>query len=150
MVPELSVYLPNVPGQFSRVLKALAEADLNISGFSVDLSGALSVLRLLFRDADEAARAEIALGNYEYQTDKTQLLLLSRPHEPGELLRVAEVMSENGINVEYGYVAIGETETGEVLLAIKVEKGKVKLAIDRLSAKGIKDHSRIPSKPHNS
>lgn len=150
MVPEISVYLPNVPGQFSRVLKALAEDNLNISGFSVDLSGAISELHLLFGDAAEATRAKSALGRYQYETVERQLLLLSRPHAPGELLKVAEIMGANGINVEYGYVAIGETDSGEVLLAIKVEDGKVQLARERLQAQDIKDYDTIPAKPRRS
>jgi len=150
MVPEISVYLPNVPGQFSRVLKALASDNLNISGFSVDLQGAMSELRLLFRDAAEAARAQGALDKFQYYTVPSQLLLLSRPHEPGELLKVAEVLGKNGINVQYGYVAIGETESGEVLLAIRVEKDKEQLARDLLAAQGIKDYDAIPAKPHRS
>ena len=66
MIPEISVYLPNVPGQFSRVLKALANDELNLSGFSVDLSGAISLLRLLFKNTGEAERAKKILIQYNY------------------------------------------------------------------------------------
>lgn len=147
MLPELSVYLPNVPGQFSRVLKALASVDLNISGFSVELSGAISQLRLLFKDATEVARAKKALDDFHYETVKTQLLLLSIPDVPGELLKVVEVMGENGINVEYGYMTTGKTETGDVLFVLKVDGDKEQLAQDCLEANGIKDHDRIPNRP---
>jgi hypothetical protein len=144
VVPEVSVNLTNVPGQFSRVLKALATAQVNIRGFSVDQTGAISELRLLFTDAPEAERAEKALREYQYETSMRQLLVLSRPDMPGELLKVAEVLGDNSINIEYCYVALGQTETGEVLLAFRVSKGKAQLAADSLSAQGIQDHDRIP------
>jgi hypothetical protein len=147
MIPEVSVYLPNVPGQFSRVLKALASVDLNISGFSVDMSGAISELRLLFKDAIEEVRAKKALGDFHYETVERQLLLLAIPDAPGELLKVVEVMGENGINVEYGYVTTGKTETGDVLFVLKVDDGKAQLARDCLEAQGIKDHHSIPNRP---
>jgi hypothetical protein len=145
MLPEVSVYLPNVPGQFSRVLKALASVGLNISGFSVDMSGAISELRLLFKDATEVARARKALDDFHYENVERPLLLLSMPDEPGALLKVVEVIGENGINVEYGYMTTGRTETGDVLFVLKVDKGKAQLAQDCLEAKGIQDHNRIPT-----
>ncbi len=145
MLPEVSVYLPNVPGQFSRVLKALASADLSISGFSVDMLGAISELRLLFRDANEVARARKALDDFHYENVEQSLLLISMPDESGALLKVVEVMGGNGINVEYGYITTGRTETGEVLFVLKVDNGKAQLARESLEAKGIKDHDRIPS-----
>jgi len=145
MIPEISVYLPNVPGQFSRVLNALA--GVNIRGFSVDLAGAVSELHLLFTDTSAADKAKQELDRFQYEVVERQLLLLSTPDIPGELLKVAEIMAENSINVEYGYVAMGQTETGEVLFALKVADGKAQLAKGYLEAKGIKDHDTIPDVP---
>jgi hypothetical protein len=150
VVLEISVYLPNVPGQFSRVLNALAGAHVNIRGFSVDLSGAISELRLLFKDAAESDRAKNALREYQYETTERHLLLLSTPDEPGELLKVAETLGANDINLEYGYVALGQTEAGEVLFALKVDDGKAKIAVDCLAEQGIDDHDTIPDgDPHD-
>ena len=147
MVPEISVYLPNVPGQFSRVLKALAGVNASIRGFSVDLVGAVSELHLLFTDMSEAANAKKELSRFQYEVVERQLLLLSRPDRPGELLKVAEIMAANSINVEWGYVALGQTETGDVLFAVKVADGKAQLAKGYLEAAGIKDHDTIPDVP---
>jgi hypothetical protein len=144
MVPEISLYLPNIPGQFSRVLTALASAEVNIRGFSVDLGGATSQLRLLFQDGTEAERAVKALHRVPYETVERRLLLLSAPDEPGMLLKVADTMREQGINVEYGYVTLGQTEDGEVFFALKVDAEKAQLAIEHLKQRGIEDHDRIP------
>lgn len=144
MVTEISVYLPNIPGQFSKVLTALASAQVSIRGFSVDLSGAISLLRLLFSDPVEAERAAKALGDANYEPLSAQLLLLSRPDTPGELLKITDTLAENDINVEYGYVALGRTDGGDVLLALRVEPSKEKLARLCLKAKGIVDHDAIP------
>lgn len=146
MVREVSVYLPDVPGQFSRVLKALKDANVNIRGFSVDLAGAVSLLRLLFKNSTEAERASKALKEHAYETVERDLLLVSRPDEPGELLKVTDLIAENDINVEYGYVALGQTETGEVIFALKVDNGKANLAIACLEAAGIKNHDEIPDR----
>jgi hypothetical protein len=144
MVSEISVYLPNIPGQFSKVLRALARENVSIRGFSVDLLGATSQLRMLFSDPDETERAMQALADSNFEPSPTNLLLLARPDAPGELLKITEVMADNDINVEYGYVALGHTEKGEVLLALKVEDGKELNAISHLKAAGIADHDTIP------
>jgi hypothetical protein len=143
VIREISVYLPNIPGQFSKVLNALASADVNIRGFSVDLAGAISELRLLFQSPRQAEGAREALREY-FDTEESDLLLLSAADEPGELLRVTEILGQNDINVEYGYVALGHTEDGHVFFAIKVEKGKAHYAIDCLAEAGVPDHSELP------
>jgi|ERR1035437_349417 hypothetical protein len=144
MVPEISLYLPNVPGQFSRVLKALASADVNIRGFSVDLGGATSQLRLLFQDGAETERAVDALRAVPYETVERTLLLLSGPDEPGTLLRVADTLREQGVNLDYGYVTLGQTEDGAVFFALKVDAEKAQLAVECLKQQGFEDHDRIP------
>lgn len=144
VLPEITVYLPDVPGQFSRVLTALDEIDVNIRGFSVDLGGATSQLRLLFADKGEAERAKKALFAVPYEPIEKELLLLSAKDEPGTLLKVAMIMAENDINVEYGYVVLGTVIEDEVLFALKVPRDKSDLAIEKLAAKGITDHDHIP------
>lgn len=144
MVPEISLYLPNVPGQFSRVLTALADAEVNIRGFAVDLGGATSQLRLLFQDGAQAKRAVEAFRAVPYETVERSLLLLSGPDEPGTLLRVADTLREQGINLEYGYVTLGQTEAGAVFFALKVDDENAQLAIEFLRQRGFEDHDRIP------
>ena len=143
MITEISVYLPNIPGQFSKVLVVLADEGVNIRGFSIDRTGALSQLRLLPTDATEAERAEGALVRYGYKPISTELLLLSRPDTPEGLLSVTDVLAASNINVEYGYVVLGQTETEEVLLVLKVEEGKTALALACLAHRGITDYDRV-------
>lgn len=140
MVTEVSVYLPDIPGQFSRVLKALDDVHVSARGFSVDQGGALCQLHLLFTDATEAGRAKKALLGYNYEPTSAELLLLSCPDAPRALLRVTDVLAANDINVDYGYTVLGQTESGEVLFALKVADGEAALARNYLAAAGITDH----------
>ncbi len=143
MVAEISVQLPNIPGQFSRVLKALGHAQVSIRAFSVDQDGALSRLHLLFADAAEAERACEALEEYSYETFQTELLLLSCPDALGTLLRITDVLAGNNINVDYGYTVLGQTESGEVFFALKVADGRAAFALECLAAYGITEHNLV-------
>jgi hypothetical protein len=107
---------------------------------SVDLSGAISLLRLLFSDSEEAKRAAGTLKEFAYEPLSAQLLLVSCPDVAGELLKITDMLADHDINVEYGYVALGRTETGEVFLALKVARDKEELARTYLEAEGIQDH----------
>ncbi len=139
MVTEISVHLPNIPGQFSRVLKALDGAQVSVRGFSIDQAEALSQLRLLFSGATEAGKAKKALVEYHYEPIPAELLLLSCPDAPGELLRITAILAENDINVDYGYFILGQAKTGEVLLALKVADGQAELALKCLAAYEVKE-----------
>lgn len=141
MIREISLYLPNTPGQFARVLTAVAEANVNIRGFSVDLSGAYSKVHLLFEDV-EKAKAQLELWGYEIE--ETNVFALSMVDRPGELLRVAGLLGSRDVNIEYGYVTLGP-EAGEALVVLKTDK--VDLAKGLLAEKGIKDHDKIPHAP---
>lgn len=140
MLTEISVYLPNIPGQFSRVLGALSLADVSVRGFSVDRTGALSQLRLLFTDAPEVARAKEALSDYSYEPVLTEVLLLSYPDGTLGLLKITDALAENNINVDYAYPVLGQTAPGEVLCALKVEDGKAAYALMCLATHGITEH----------
>ncbi len=136
MATELSVYLPNIPGQFNRVLTALTLAGVNVRGFSVSRSGATSELRLLFTDASETETARAALVGYNYEVLSTELLVLSYRDRPAELLRITEALAEIDINIEYGYFVLGQMETGEVLLALKVPDSEEAFALKHLTDSG--------------
>lgn len=140
MIPEISFYLPDTPGQFARSLKGLAESQINIHGFSVELVGALSKVRFVCSDAEKAKGVLIEQG---YEVEYTEVLALSIPHESGELLRVADLLGDRGVNIKYGYVT-QSPHTKEALVVIKADDDHE--AKRCLEQEGIRDLEAIPSR----
>lgn len=141
MIREISWYLPNRPGEFSRVLKALADAGVNIRGFSVDLSAPYSKVRLACDNVDLAKQQ---FTQWDYAYEETEVFALSMPDRPGQLLRVAQLLGDNDINIEYGYVTLGP-KAGEALVILKTDREEQAKRV--FAANGIVDHDRIPNPP---
>ncbi len=141
MIKEISWYLPNVPGQFGKVLQALAQAGVNIRGFSVDLSGAYSMVRLACDNPDAAKRE---LAKFEYAHEEASVFALSMPDRPGELLRIARILGEHDINISYGYVTLGP-RLGEALVILKTDREDEARKV--FASNGILDHESIPNPP---
>ncbi len=104
MITEIAFYLPDAPGQFAKSLRILEASEINIWGFSVDLAGPYSEVRMVCSDADQAMKELEAHG---YVTRPARVFLLSLPHIPGQLLRVATILGNHGVNIKYGYCILG-------------------------------------------
>jgi hypothetical protein len=123
------------------VLTALADAGVNIRGFSVDLSAEYSKVRLACDDVETAKKQ---FAQWEYAYEETMVFALSMPDAPGQLLRVAELLGRNDINIEYGYVTLGP-KAGEALVILKTNKEAQATRV--FAQNGIVDHDSIPNPP---
>lgn len=133
MIDEITLYVPNLSGQLNRSLKALAEAEVNLIALSVEQTGAYSIVRLV---PDDVEKAERQLQKYAFGLSKTKVLAVAVPDKPGGLQDVTEIFAANGINIEYGYVAMPR-KSGEAVILLKVNKEEE--ARDVLIRKGIRD-----------
>lgn len=146
MITEVSFYLPDIPGQFARCLKVFANADININGFSVDIGGAFSEVRLI---CSEPEKAKAELEKHGYEVEEAKVFALTVPNEPGQLLHIAEVMGKNGVNIEYAYCILGSGAEEKAYIIVKVEdkeEAKVKSAAAKkyLESEGIEDLDKLP------
>jgi hypothetical protein len=132
LIDEITLYIPNVPGQLSRALKALAEAGINLIALSVEHAGVFSTVRLI---PDDIERAEIQLQKHAFGLSKTKILAIAIPDKPGGLQYVTELFAANGINIDYAYVAMPR-KTGEAVILVKANKEGAR---EVLIGKGFRD-----------
>jgi hypothetical protein len=109
IIKQLSVFLENKSGRLTEVTKALADANINVSAFSVADTADYGVLRLIVNKPEEA---EKILKEKEFSVHITNVIGLVVPHEPGGLHRALKILSLEGIDVEYMYAfALGNSAT---------------------------------------
>ncbi len=96
---ELTVRLANSPGALSRVGQVLGGERVNMLAMSVDQSGALRMI------VDNPLHAAGTLREQHYQVDERDVLYATVPNEPGALGRVAKMLADAGINLEYAYAS---------------------------------------------
>ena len=106
---ELTVRLQNTPGSLARLCELLAQEHVNILALALDGGVTLRVV------PDNPLHAASTLRGQHYQVSERAVLFATVPHEPGALARIARLISDAGVNVEYLYASAAE---GTVMSAI--------------------------------
>jgi hypothetical protein len=100
IIKQLSVFLENKSGRLTEVTDALASAQINISAFSIADTSDFGVLRMIVNKPEKAEQTLKKKGISVHITDVVGLIV---PDEPGGLHRALEILSSEGISVEYMY-----------------------------------------------
>ncbi len=110
---QLSVFLPNRPGQLARLCQTLAAAKVNIRAISVNDSVDEGIVRIVVDKTKRAAGVVAAEGLSSVESD---VLVISLKNQPGALEKVAGNLAKAKINIEYIYGSAAKK--GERALAV--------------------------------
>ncbi len=97
---QLSIVLPNKPGQVAGVAKLLADRRINVSGLMFVDTTSQGVVRFV---AEESAQAQKIFEEAGYFVVSVQVLQIDFENRVGALFEVAEALSKAKINVDYAY-----------------------------------------------
>ncbi|MDF9831664.1 amino acid-binding protein [Parabacteroides sp. PF5-6] len=109
---QLSIFLENKKGRFTEVARILGDAGINMTAFTVSENSDFGILRLIVSDTEEAIRV---LRDKLYGVSVTDVVCLRCPNVAGSLAKAMEIITANGIFVEYMY-AFSEGETANVVI----------------------------------
>lgn len=136
-IKEISLFLRDKPLQLANALAVISTT--NILAFSIDRSGAFSVIRVL---VDDSEKAEKLLSEKAYNFEINWVIAVELPHQPGELSHVAKILGLEGINIDYGYLTIFESsENAVIILRTKEPRKTLKV----LREHNLRILSKIPS-----
>lgn len=102
-IKQLSIFLENKSGRLTEVTEALASAKINISAFSVADTADYGILRMIVNKPEQAEQLLKAKGLSVHITEVIGLMV---PNEPGGLHRALQILSAEGISVEYMYAFV--------------------------------------------
>jgi hypothetical protein len=103
-IRQISIFLENSPGQFAQATADLEAAVVNIRGFSLSDTGQFGIARFVVDDPEAGERA---LSQAGYTVKLTELLCVELIDQPGELNRVADILEQADVNIEYAYSLMG-------------------------------------------
>ena len=112
-VEQLSIFLENKPGGLEEVTRILKDAGINIRTLSLADTSDFGVLRLIVNDIDRASQV---LKEQGFRTSRTLVVAVEVPDRPGGLHGILEVVSKNGINVEYLYAFVERSGEHAVII----------------------------------
>ena len=112
-VEQISIFLENKPGGLEEVTRILKDAGINIRTLSLADTSDFGVLRLIVNDVDRASQV---LKEQGFRTSRTIVVAVEVPDRPGGLHGILEVLSKNGINVEYLYAFVERSGEHAVII----------------------------------
>ncbi len=120
---QLSVMLPNEPGQLAMLCKKLATAKVNIKAISVVNTTEQSTVRLV---VDKPLAARKAMKSARLLYVESDVILSEMTNKPGVLAGVAAKLARAKVNIQYVYGSTARgTENGVLVFAVdNVAKAK--------------------------
>ena len=117
MSVQLAVFLENRPGKLESVTKALAEAGVNIRGFSMASEGDYGVLKILADDPEKAFRV---LKEHHYTVSRRTVEIALIDDRPGGLHELLTTLSGRNINIDDCYgIALEEGRRAAIVLDVE-------------------------------
>lgn len=111
-VEQISVFLENKPGSLEHATRALKENNINIRTLSLAETADFGILRLIVNDVE---KANTVLKNSGFRVSKTPVVAVEVPDQPGSH-SIMEVVSKEGINVEYLYAFVEKSGQNAVII----------------------------------
>ena len=103
MIKQISIFLENEPGRLVKVAKILGNANINIRALTVAETSDFGILRLI---VDDPERAYSILKENNIAVVMDDVLGVEVVDKPGGLARIAEILSNQNINIEYVYAFV--------------------------------------------
>ncbi len=113
-VKQISIIIPNQPGQMARISEMMGDAGVNILALFVSTTtpGGDGLMRFVADNPDKAVHT-LQSNGIEVQVD--EVLAAETPHHAGGLLAVLNPLKRAQVNVSYLYPCI---QTGEATILI--------------------------------
>ena len=105
-VSQLSVFVENRPGHLADTLDVLARGAVNVLSFTIADTADYGILRIV---VDDPPRAKQLLTESGYAVVEHCVVCAVLPDEPGGLAKVARVVADSGIDIEYVYLGADDS-----------------------------------------
>lgn len=120
MIKQISIFLENEPGRLVKVAKILGNANINIRALTVAETSDFGILRLI---VDDPERAYSILKENNIAVVMDDVLGVEVVDKPGGLARIAEILSNQNINIEYVYAFVTNShEKAFIVLRVDEEE----------------------------
>jgi hypothetical protein len=112
-VEQISIFLENRAGRLSEVTRVLSESGVNIRALSLADTSDFGILRLIVSDFDKAKKV---LKEHGFTVGRTTVVAVEVEDKPGGLHNILNLLSGQGINVEYMYAFVQQSGHNAVLI----------------------------------
>ena len=111
-IKQVSVFLENKSGRLNEVTQILGEANINLSAFTIADTAEFGILRMIVSDPEKAKKV---LKENSFSVQTTDVILVKSPNKPGSLAKMLNILSTEGVFMEYMY-AFSLNDDGAVVV----------------------------------
>lgn len=112
-VEQISIFLENKAGRLAEVTRILSENKINIRALSLADTSDFGILRLIVSDTQKARET---LKENGFTVGRTTVVAVEVPDTPGGLANILEILSSQGVNVEYMYAFVHQSGKNAILI----------------------------------
>ncbi|WP_407355918.1 ACT domain-containing protein [Methanolobus sp. WCC5] len=131
IIKQISLFAENKPGRLANIAKNFRNASINIRAFTIAEAGDFGIIRMV---VDKPDTAHQVLHDAGFTVSETSVLGIEMEDVPGGLGKIADVLGEKNINIDYAYAFVTKTE--KALLILRVSD--IRAAVEVLDGAGIK------------
>lgn len=115
MITEISVFLPNNPGELAKFIDLLNSHNIHMKAITVAETPDYGLLLILV-DKPEVCIELLKENNYEISS--TTVLAVKLSEDPNALFDIANILGESSVNIEYLYMTV---INGSTLMIVRVD-----------------------------
>jgi len=97
---EITIVTPNKPGKLAQALQSIATSKINLIAIDSSSGYDLNMVRLV---TNNPAKARKVLEKLGYSATESAVLGVTISDKPGQLARIAAVLSKSHVNIDYMY-----------------------------------------------
>lgn len=112
-VEQISIFIENKSGRLAEVSGILGEAGVNIRALSLADTSDFGILRLIVDNSEKALQV---LRDRHFTVNKTEVIGVEVPDQPGGLSLILKILDQNQINVEYMYAFVERSGSNAVII----------------------------------
>lgn len=112
-IKQISVFVENSSGRLAEITSVLAQAGINLRALTIADTADFGILRII---ADNPDRALAILQEKKYTARATDVIGVELEDKPGALAHVLDVFSKTGVNIEYLYASLGQSNANAVVV----------------------------------
>lgn len=112
-ITQVSVFIENKPGHLQRVLKVLADEQINIISLTIAEMSDFGILRMIVNDSQKALDK---LKQNHIACSSVDVLAIKIGDDPGSLYNAVDSLAKMNLNIEYMYAFSQRVNNSAVMI----------------------------------